>query len=159
MGYLRDEALKGERTGFLDGRRFTNAPERRFTACLCFFLAAMTLVTTTRHLGALWMGIEGTTLASAPLIYFHRHQQSLEATWKYLIICSVGIAVIVVFSVLLNYLALTTFDNLLEQFFKLTGGKELVVEIVGTAVGQFVDFAQSLFAHECHVDGDIQSHQ
>ena len=27
-----------------------------------------------------------------PLIYFHRHHRSLEATWKYLLICSVGIA-------------------------------------------------------------------
>ncbi|HJA78819.1 proton-conducting transporter membrane subunit [uncultured Desulfovibrio sp.] len=102
VGYLRDEALKGERTGFQDGRPFTNAPERRFTACLCFFLSAMTLVTTTRHLGALWMGIEGTTLASAPLIYFHRHQQSLEATWKYLIICSVGIALALIGNLLLS---------------------------------------------------------
>ena len=102
VGYLRDEALKGERTGFQDGHPFTNAPERRFTACLCFFLAAMTLVTTTRHLGALWMGIEGTTLASAPLIYFHRHQQSLEATWKYLIICSVGIALALIGNLLLS---------------------------------------------------------
>ncbi|HQG45486.1 MAG TPA: proton-conducting transporter membrane subunit, partial [bacterium] len=32
------------------------------------------------------------TLASAPLIFFHRTVHSLEATWKYLLICSVGIA-------------------------------------------------------------------
>jgi hydrogenase-4 component F len=37
--------------------------------------------------------VEATTLASAPLIFFHRHHRSLEATWKYLLICSVGIAV------------------------------------------------------------------
>ncbi len=36
--------------------------------------------------------MEATTLVTAPLIYFHRHAQSLEATWKYLLICSVGIA-------------------------------------------------------------------
>ena len=40
----------------------------------------------------LWVGIEATTLTSAPLIYFHRSARSLEATWKYLLICSVGIA-------------------------------------------------------------------
>ncbi|MEW6281418.1 MAG: proton-conducting transporter membrane subunit, partial [Candidatus Eremiobacterota bacterium] len=40
----------------------------------------------------LWIAVEATTLASAPLIYFHRHRRSLEATWKYLLICSVGIA-------------------------------------------------------------------
>ena len=93
VGYLRNESRNTEpRRDFQDGTTFTNAPEQRFLACLCFFLAAMTLVTTTQHMGALWVGIECTTLSSAPLIYFHRHGRSLEATWKYLIICSVGIA-------------------------------------------------------------------
>ena len=80
-GYLKAEEMAEERTCIDDGRPFTNAPERRFTACLCFFLAAMSLVTTTPHLGALWVGIEATTLSSAPLIYFHQHRRSLEATW------------------------------------------------------------------------------
>lgn len=105
VGYLRDEALRGDhgkRVDIQDSRLFTNAPEGRFLACLCFFLAAMTLVTTTPHLGALWVGIEATTLASAPLIYFHRHQRSLEATWKYLMICSVGIALALLGNILLS---------------------------------------------------------
>ena len=33
----------------------------------------MTLVTMCQHLGLLWVAVEATTLASAPLIYFHRH--------------------------------------------------------------------------------------
>jgi len=66
--------------------------ERVFTACLLFFLASMTLVVASRHLGLLWVAVEATTLASAPLIYHHRHRRSLEAAWKYLLICSVGIA-------------------------------------------------------------------
>lgn len=101
-GYLRDEELAEEKTCIHDGRPFTNAPERRFTACLCFFLAAIGLVTTTPHLGILWMGIEATTLSSAPLIYFHQHRRSLEATWKYLIICSVGIALALLGNILLS---------------------------------------------------------
>lgn len=48
------------------------------------------------------MGIEITTLSTAPLIYFHRHRQSLEATWKYLIICSVGIALALLGNILLS---------------------------------------------------------
>ena len=52
----------------------------------------MTLVCVSQHFGLLWVGVEATTLASAPLIYFHRQHRSLEATWKYLLICSVGIA-------------------------------------------------------------------
>jgi len=82
----------GPRPDFREGLLFSNAPEARFTACLLFFLASMSLVCTTRHLGLLWVGIEATTLSSAPLIYFHRQRHSLEATWKYLMICSVGIA-------------------------------------------------------------------
>jgi hydrogenase-4 component F len=65
---------------------------RVFVGCLLVFLASMSLVTLSRHLGLLWVAIEATTLASAPLIYFHHSQRSLEATWKYLLICSVGIA-------------------------------------------------------------------
>jgi hydrogenase-4 component F len=56
------------------------------------FVASMTLVTVSQHLGLLWVAVEATTLSSAPLIYFHRHHRSLEAAWKYLLICSVGIA-------------------------------------------------------------------
>ena len=38
------------------------------------------------------MAIETTTLAMAPLIYFNHNARSIEATWKYMLICSVGIA-------------------------------------------------------------------
>jgi len=90
-GYLRCESghrVTDEEEGFL----FDNAPEATFVGCLMVFLSAMTLVTVSQHFGLLWIAIEATTLASAPLIYFHRHHRSLEATWKYLLICSVGIA-------------------------------------------------------------------
>ncbi|MBI4239074.1 MAG: NADH dehydrogenase FAD-containing subunit [Deltaproteobacteria bacterium] len=63
-----------------------------YTPCMLFFLAAMTLTTVTPHFGVLWVAVEATTLASAPLIYYHRHPGALEAAWKYLLICSVGIA-------------------------------------------------------------------
>lgn len=74
------------------GSVFVNAPEAVYTACLLAFLATMTLVAASRHLGVLWVAVEATTLATAPLIYFHRQPSSLEATWKYLLVCSVGIA-------------------------------------------------------------------
>ncbi len=105
VGYLRAERTD-ERPDFVAGVVFRNAPERVFTACLLFFLAAMSLVCLTRHLGLLWVGVECTTLASAPLIYFHRHHRSLEATWKYLLICSVGIAFALMGLLFLNYASL-----------------------------------------------------
>ena len=90
-GYLGQEANR-RATDPEEGFLFDNAPEAVFIGCLLLFLAAMTLVTVSQHFGLLWVAIEATTLASAPLIYFHRHHRSLEATWKYLLICSVGIA-------------------------------------------------------------------
>lgn len=100
-GYLQAEDM-GVRKDFVQGLHFSNAPEATFTACLLLFLAAAVAVACTQHLGLLWVGIETTTLVSAPLIYFHRHQRSLEATWKYLIICSVGIAFALVGNLLLD---------------------------------------------------------
>lgn len=55
-------------------------------------LAAMSLVSVSQSLGLLWVAVEATTLSMAPLIYFNRNARSIEATWKYLLICSVGIA-------------------------------------------------------------------
>ena len=65
---------------------------RLFVGCLLGFLAATSLVCISQHLALLWVGMEATTLAVAPLV-FHRHdRRSLEAVWKYLILSSVGIA-------------------------------------------------------------------
>ena len=90
VGYLAREARQPHRE--MEGSLVVNAPEAVFTGCFLFFLSTMTLVTLSHHFGLLWVGIEATTLATAPLIYFHRHHRSLEAAWKYLLICSVGIA-------------------------------------------------------------------
>lgn len=63
-----------------------------YAPCMLFFLVFMTVATLTSHLGLLWVAVEATTLATAPLIYYHHHARALEAAWKYLLICSVGIA-------------------------------------------------------------------
>ena len=56
-------------------------------------LSAMSLAVVSHHLGILWLAIETTTLSMAPLVYFNRNARSIEATWKYMLICSIGIAV------------------------------------------------------------------
>jgi len=63
-----------------------------FQACFLFFLGAMAMVCLSDHIIVLWIAIEATTLLSAPLILLHHSKGSLEATWKYVMICSVGIA-------------------------------------------------------------------
>ncbi len=64
---------------------------RLFTACFLLTLCGTSLTAASRDLGLLWVAMEATTLAAAPLIYFKRGDRSLEATWKYLIMGSVGI--------------------------------------------------------------------
>src|SRR5262249_17987526 len=65
---------------------------RIFCANLLVSLATMSLVLPSQHLGLMWVAMEMTTLVSAPSIYFNHNARSLEATWKYLLIGSVGIA-------------------------------------------------------------------
>jgi hydrogenase-4 component F len=91
VGYLSREE-QSRKQDLEEDFVFSNAPEQIFIGSLLFFLATMTLVTLSRNMGLVWVAVEATTLSSAPLIYFHRHHRSLEATWKYLLICSVGIA-------------------------------------------------------------------
>ena len=95
---------------------------RVFCANLLFSLGMMTLVTLAHHLGLMWVAMEATTLVSAPSIYFNHNPRSLEATWKYLLIGSVGIALALLGSFFLAYSALkanleTTllFEQLIEH--------------------------------------------
>ena len=97
-------------------------PNRVFCACLSAFLGFMSLVIWAHHLGLMWVGIEATTLATAPLIYFNSNQRSLEATWKYLLVGSVGIALALLGTFFLAYAAIQqglasslTFEDLLIQ--------------------------------------------
>jgi hydrogenase-4 component F len=56
----------------------------------------------------MWVAIEGTTLVTAPLIYFNHTQRSIEATWKYLLVGSVGIALALLGTFFLAYASLHT---------------------------------------------------
>jgi len=77
VGYLRQEAPRSGRV---------------FAGGLLAFLAAASVVALAHHLAMLWVGMEATTLSVAPLVFLRRDRRSLEATWKYLVISSVGIA-------------------------------------------------------------------
>ncbi|MBN2194489.1 MAG: hydrogenase [Polyangiaceae bacterium] len=79
---------------------------RGFCTCMMAFAGVVGLMTQAYHLGLLWVGLEASTLAVAPLIYFHRTPRSLEAVWKYLLIGSVGIALALFGSFLLGYAVL-----------------------------------------------------
>ena len=66
------------------------------------FVLSMTGGILASNLGLAWIFIEGTTLASAYLIYFNKTKHSIEAAWKYVFICSIGIALAFVGIILLT---------------------------------------------------------
>lgn len=66
--------------------------QRIFLACMLGLVAALSAVCASQHLGMLWVAMESASLAATPLIYFRLSARSLEATWKFVLLNSVGIA-------------------------------------------------------------------
>ncbi|MER6506585.1 proton-conducting transporter membrane subunit [Nonomuraea sp. NPDC001636] len=65
---------------------------RRYGVLTQSFVAAMALAVLASSLGLLWVAIEATTILTAFLVGHRRTRQATEAAWKYMVICSVGIA-------------------------------------------------------------------
>lgn len=76
----------------VESGHITKRALHKFAGLWCGSLTAMTLVLISNNLGIMWVGIEATTLLTAFLICIPVKQASLEAMWKYLIICSIGVA-------------------------------------------------------------------
>ncbi|HEU5197898.1 MAG TPA: proton-conducting transporter membrane subunit [Methylomirabilota bacterium] len=68
------------------------AQARRFRIFANLFTATMLFAVTTDNVGFMWVAIEATTITSALLIPLHASKASVEASWKYVLIGSVGIA-------------------------------------------------------------------
>ncbi len=66
-------------------------PHWLYYTCLSAFFGSMMFAILAPTLPLLWVAVELTTLTSAPLIAYHRTPDALEAMWKYLLICSIGI--------------------------------------------------------------------
>ncbi|HOX86085.1 MAG TPA: proton-conducting transporter membrane subunit [bacterium] len=85
-------------------REQKTSPRRHsfYAASMLLFVAAMIGVILSNHLALLWVFIEATTLTSAVLINFEQKKSALEAAWKYIFICSVGIALAFVGIIILS---------------------------------------------------------
>ncbi|MBI4689926.1 MAG: hypothetical protein HY754_06630 [Nitrospirae bacterium] len=66
---------------------------RRYYALLHLFIFTMLLVTVANNLALMWIAIEATTIVSAVLIGlgYTKRALAIEAAWKYIILCTVGI--------------------------------------------------------------------
>lgn len=75
---------------------------RHYSYMVLIFVLSMTGAIVSTNLGLSWVFIEATTLASAYLIYFNKTKTAIEAAWKYVYICSIGIALAFVGIILLT---------------------------------------------------------
>ncbi|TKI05366.1 hydrogenase 4 subunit F [Martelella alba] len=83
MGYMRHEVDEGE----------ISLPVLcRYYGFFHLFLFTMLLVVSSNNLILMWAAVEATTLSSAFLVGLYGQRSSLEAAWKYIIICTVGVA-------------------------------------------------------------------
>ncbi len=77
---------------------------RFYHAMFQAFLFTLLLALSANNLGVLWVAIEGATLTTVLMVSLYRTAASIEAAWKYFILCGVGIA-LALFGTILIYLA------------------------------------------------------
>jgi hydrogenase-4 component F len=94
--YMRIE----EHHGRLNTRRL-----RLYHSMYQLFMAAMFLALLTNNMGLMWVAMEAATLSTVLLVSLYRTKASLEAAWKYFILCGVGIAQALFGTILLYFAA------------------------------------------------------
>jgi hydrogenase-4 component F len=94
--YMRIEELHGR----INLRRL-----RLYHSMYQLFMFAMMLALLTNNMGLLWVAMEAATLSTVLLVSLYRTKASLEAAWKYFILCGVGIAQALFGTILLYFAA------------------------------------------------------
>jgi hydrogenase-4 component F len=87
---------------YLKHRNDSSSRQSTYFAALIILIIAMTCVYLASHLVIMWVFVELTTLSVAILIYHERTSLSMEATWKYVFVCSVGITIAFIGIILLS---------------------------------------------------------
>ncbi|MCC7511418.1 MAG: hydrogenase 4 subunit F, partial [Anaerolineae bacterium] len=83
IGYIRNDLQVGE---------LKEPQVSLYYGLFELFLFTMLLVVTANNIIIMWVAVEATTLGSAFLVGIYGHRASLEAAWKYVMICTVGVA-------------------------------------------------------------------
>jgi len=94
--YMRVEAQRG---------RLSPGRLRLYHSMYQLFMATMLVALTTNNMGLLWVAMEAATLSTVLLVTLYRTAASLEAGWKYFILCGVGIAQALFGTILLYFAA------------------------------------------------------
>ncbi len=85
--------------------RATARTATRHSVLVQLFLSAMAVAVLAADLGVVWVAIEATTIVTAFLVGQRRTRHGIEAAWKYVVICSAGIALALLGAIVLNHAA------------------------------------------------------
>ena len=85
--------------------RLTAGRLRLYHSMYQIFNFTMLLALLTNNMGILWVALEAATLATVLLVSLYRTPASLEAAWKYFILCGVGLAQALFGTILLYFAA------------------------------------------------------
>jgi hydrogenase-4 component F len=85
--------------------RITAGRLRLYHSMYQLFLLTMLVALTTNNMGLLWVAMEAATLSTVLLVTLYRTRASLEAGWKYFILCGVGISQALFGTILLYFAA------------------------------------------------------
>jgi len=75
-----------------DHGKLSSGRLRLYHSMFQMFMCTMLIALSTNNLGILWVAMEAATLTTVLLVSVYRTAASLEAAWKYFILCGVGIA-------------------------------------------------------------------
>jgi len=112
--YMRIEQERG---------RLTAGRLRLYHSMYQLFNSTMLVALLTNNMGILWVAMEAATLTTVLLVSLYRTPESLEAAWKYFILCGVGIAQALFGTILLYFAA--------EKLLGAEGGALLWTELNG----------------------------
>ena len=79
-------------SSYLKAENVTTRSYKAYYTLLMLLAVAITCVYYSDNLAMTWVFLELTTICSAGIIYHREFKLSLEATWKYIFVCSTGIA-------------------------------------------------------------------
>lgn len=84
-------------------RLITVSDVRLYFVLFHLFVLCMLVTVLSNNVLLLWIALEGTTLSSAFLVGFYRRKTSMEAAWKYVVICTTGISLGLIGILLMSY--------------------------------------------------------
>ncbi len=102
ISYIKWEIEK-EKLNFNDARLYF--------AMSHIFIFTMTFSVVANNIALMWAAIEATTLSSVFMVAIHKSKKSTESGWKYIVICSIGLAFALYATVLLYSIGFNELKN------------------------------------------------